>query len=155
MKSTSWMDLPNETKRLNDSYNCVNRTIDASNVSTLFVNNFPETYLPSEGTWRNGRRARARTVQGIFNVPGLLFELEDGQQGRQGGQCRERGQTEVVAKLAARVVEERQRDEESDQQYFQPHGHGLFRLPVPGVSMAERNVIPATTLSRRVHDRVR
>lgn len=40
-----------------------------------------------------------------------MFELEDGQQGRQGRQHKEDGQTEVVAERSLRVVEERQRDE--------------------------------------------
>lgn len=36
-----------------------------------------------------------------------MFELEEGQRGREGGQYSERGQTEVVAECAARVVQER------------------------------------------------
>jgi len=40
-----------------------------------------------------------------------VFELEEGQQGRQIGQNREDGKTEMVAERSARVVEEWQRDE--------------------------------------------
>jgi len=44
-------------------------------------------------------------------LPGPVFELEDRQQGRQGGEYREDGQTEVIAERSSGVVEERQRNE--------------------------------------------
>jgi len=44
-------------------------------------------------------------------LPGPVFELEDGQQGREGGEHRENGQTEMIAERSSSVVEERQRDE--------------------------------------------
>lgn len=62
------------------------------------------------------------------HLPGSVFELEDGQQGRGGSQYGERGQTEVVAECPERVVEERQRDEKRHEQYFQPNGHGSSLL---------------------------
>jgi len=70
------------------------------------------------------------------DVPGSLFELENCQQGRQGGQHGERSETEVVAKRPARVVEKRQRDEKRDQQRFQPDGHGGGDSFVTSVGLA-------------------
>jgi len=56
-------------------------------------------------------------------LPGPVFELEDGQQGREGGEHKEDGQTEVIAERSSSVVKEWQRDEKRHKQYFQPHCH--------------------------------
>lgn len=65
--------------------------------------------------------------------------MEDGQQGRKGGQHGEYGQTEMVAERPLGVVQVRQRDEERDDQYFQPDGHGCSESNGRNVSLRRRS----------------
>lgn len=61
--------------------------------------------------------------------PVTVFKLKDGQQGSDGCQHEEYGQTEVVAKRLVSIVQERQTDEKRHEQRFRPadrHG-GLLK----------------------------
>lgn len=78
--------------------------------------------------------------------------MEDSQQGRKGGQHGEYGQTEVVAERSLGVIQVRQRDEECDDQYFQPEGHGCAVRPAANLTEEIRQTAAAVIecLSRRV-----